>query len=224
MSTSLADRLRTETRALHTTAERSSFMRVLLRGRMARTAYCALLRNLHAIYAALEPALARHAGHPLLAPVSLSALRRLSALEHDLRVLHGPAALDALALQPAAACYAARLHDLDAARPELLLAHGYVRYLGDLSGGQMLRGIVAASPAIDGAGAVAFYDFGDPARTRALTQALRAGLASLSVAGTQADELVDEAKLAFALHHRLFEELATEFGLAGDGSQVAPAR
>jgi len=56
LTASLAERLKTETRALHTSAERSTFMGVLLRGRMERPAYCALLRNLHAIYALRDDA------------------------------------------------------------------------------------------------------------------------------------------------------------------------
>ena len=64
LNPSLAERLRTETRELHSTAERSALMNALMCGRMERQAYCALLGNLHAIYAALEPALARHARRP----------------------------------------------------------------------------------------------------------------------------------------------------------------
>lgn len=63
---SLALRLRSETRALHTSAERIAFMRTLLRGRMLLHAYVALRRNLHAIYAALEPALLHHALRPAI--------------------------------------------------------------------------------------------------------------------------------------------------------------
>ena len=66
MIPTLAQRLKAETRALHTAAERSRFMSVLLRGQMGRAPCCALLRNLHSIYAALEPALARRALHPVI--------------------------------------------------------------------------------------------------------------------------------------------------------------
>lgn len=213
MSPSLTERLKTETRALHTAAERSSFMGVLLRGRMERPAYCALLRNLHAIYAALEPAIARHASHPLIAPVHAPALFRTVALASDLEVLHGVEWADELVLQPAAVAYVARLCEVDAMQPGLLLAHAYVRYLGDLSGGQMLRRIVAQSAVLAGERGVAFYDFGDATATRELTHAFRAGLASVSPDEAQTGALLDEAKLAFGLHQRLFDELANDAGL-----------
>ena len=214
MTHRLAHRLKTETRALHTAAERSRFMGVLLRGQMQRSAYLALLHNLHAIYAALEPALVHHAAHPALAPVFAPALFRTNALEHDLHALDQADAPRAAALQPATLAYVSRVHEIDAAEPELLLAHAYVRYLGDLSGGQMLRRIVAQGRSFDGSGAVAFYEFGDAAETHALTQAFRAGLGSIDVAKASEDAIVEEARSAFELHRRLFDELAAACGLA----------
>ena len=232
---SLPARLRSETQALHTAAERSRFMGALLRGRVARPAYCAMLRNLHAIYAVLEPALTRHAQHPALAPVlaqdGMAALWRSAALGADLQQLHGTAWADAISLQAATQRYLQRLHLLDATRPELLLAHAYVRYLGDLSGGQALSRIVASSPILNVGScasaanatpaATAFYDFGDAAQTQALIQAFRAGLGAVVVDAATADALVAEARLAFELHCALFDELAHACGL-GD-AVPAPA-
>jgi len=57
----LAARLRAETSALHTAAERSPFMAELLAGRLDRPAYAALLSNLLLLYQVLESALMRHA-------------------------------------------------------------------------------------------------------------------------------------------------------------------
>ena len=207
----LAERLKTETRALHMAAERSVFMGALLRGRLEPVAYGALLRNLHPIYAALEPALERHAAHPAIAPIYLPSLWRTPALEHDLRIVHGPRWADELALQPVAGAYVERLRELDGSRPDLLLAHAYVRYLGDLSGGQMLSGIVAKSIHRD---AVLFYEFGDALATKDLTRAFRAGLAAVPADDLLADALVGEARLSFGLHQRLFDELAVACGTA----------
>ncbi|GHJ83766.1 hypothetical protein NliqN6_0168 [Naganishia liquefaciens] len=45
--------------------------------------------------------------------------------------------------------FTSRLTDLSAARPALLLAHAYVRYLGDLSGGQLVRSRIRRVYALD---------------------------------------------------------------------------
>jgi heme oxygenase (biliverdin-producing, ferredoxin) len=208
----LAERLRAETRDLHTAAERSPFMAVLLRSRMERPAYAALLRNLLALYAALEPALARHAEHKALAPLDAGRLARLPALRQDLAVIGDSG--DDLPVQPATARYVERLRELDASGSEKLLAHAYVRYLGDLSGGQMLRGIVARSLGLGSDAGVAFYDFGDAAAVSALARRFREGLDAAVI--DDEDAVVEEAKLAFEWHRQLFVELASAHGLPAE--------
>lgn len=205
----LPEALRIETRTLHTQAERSTFMGVLLRGWMQRAPYCAMLRNLHAIYAALEPALQRHADDPQIAPLVMPGLWREARLRHDLDLLHGGDWREALPLQPATLRYVARLDELDRTQPYLLAAHSYVRYLGDLSGGQMLSRIVRDSLELGSGGGTAFYDFGDAAATADLKRMYREALAALPVDAASLTALVAEARLAFELHRELFAELAT---------------
>ena len=185
-------------------------MAVLLRGRMDRAEYAALLRNLHAIYEALEPALSRHEAHPALAPLHLAALARLPSLRDDLARVADPSEATA-ELRPAAVRYVARLHELDAVRPDLLLAHAYVRYLGDLSGGQLLRDIVARSPGLASHAGTAFYEFGDAPAASVLAAAFRASLDRAVI--DDPDAVVAEARLAFTWHRALFDELAQGFGL-----------
>ena len=125
------------------------------------------------------------------------------------------------ALQPATDAYVNRIRELDASTPDLLLAHAYVRYLGDLSGGQMLRGIVAASMPVPEGRGTAFYEFGDAEQTHALTQAFRNGLARVVADPATVSALAAEARCAFELHSRLFDELARAFKL-GDEPAVEP--
>ena len=208
MSPTLNHRLRAETKDLHTAAERAGIMPALLRGELALDRYCALLRNLHALYEAMESALAQHAAHADVAPVFFPALFRQASLADDLAVLHGPGWAERFVLQPATQAYVARLRDLDTTQPALLAAHAYVRYLGDLSGGQMLSKIVARSYGLATDAGSRFYGFGDSAGVRAHLHAFRAGLAALAAPPERIDELVSETRSAFGRHVDLFNELA----------------
>lgn len=200
----LAARLKAETRQLHALAERSGAMADLLHGRLGRGGYCALLRNLHAIYAALEAGLD---SQPPDGRLWRAELRRLPALEQDLDALHPGAWRNQAPLAPAGAAYAARLRELAQTEPTLLLAHAYLRYLGDLHGGQMLARLIRQQAWLDGVDATAFYAFGEPARVEALRQDFRAGLDALQLTEPQADALVAEACEAFRRHQQLFDEL-----------------
>jgi heme oxygenase len=207
-SPGLAERLRSGTRDLHTQTERAGVMPALLRGELPRERYCALLRNLHALYVALESALTQHAAHGEVAPVVFPALFRQHALADDLTVLHGSDWAQSIGLQSAAQHYVERLHGLAAGQPGLLTAHAYVRYLGDLSGGQALRRIVARTYALaDDAGA-RFYDFGPAEAVRMHAQRFRDGLGALGIDVPHMEALVAEARWAFARHGELFEQLA----------------
>lgn len=188
----LSLRLREATQALHREAERAGVMPALLRGQLPRERYVALLVQLEALYAALEPGLARP-GALALDP----RLQRLPALRADLNHLAGEAGRPA-ALAPALA-YAQALQALP---PPLLAAHAYVRYLGDLAGGQVLARIVGRAYGLEREG-LAFYAFdGEPA---ALSAALRAQLDALPA--DLGDALVAQAQDGFRRHVALFEAL-----------------
>lgn len=223
MSLSLAESLKSQTWALHTELERSTLMRSLLRGEMKRTPYCALLRNLHAIYSILEPLLELHAAHPGVAPVFFPELFRSQTLADDLAELHGAGWFEEIAPQPAARRYVQHLGEAVAHRPGLLVAHAYVRYLGDLSGGQMLRRIVAGGlQLIDGRG-TRFYDFGSPAEVALRVRAFRAGLAGLSLQAADVAAIVAEAIASFRLHQELFDELTGAAQSPEQAAGVTPA-
>lgn len=204
----VARALRDGTAALHREAERAGLMGELLRGRISRGGYSALLRNLHALYQSLEAHLIRHAGDPALAGVWLPELAREAALASDLATLHGARWEREIEVQPAMMRYVARLDEVAQATPRLLLAHAYVRYLGDLSGGQIVRRVIASSLALVGDAGQAFYRFSEaPER---LAARLRAALDAIELLPQERARLVDEARLAFGLHIALFEQLAED--------------
>jgi heme oxygenase len=204
---SLSERLRSQTWPAHKRVESTGFVRALLGGQVDRAGYCLLLASLHPIYAALEAALVRRAQHPVIAPVFSPELLRETPLGSDLDHLHGPAWRDELTAQPAARAYAARIAEIEHGEPALLVAHAYVRYLGDLSGGQALRRIVASSLDLAAEAGTRFYDFGSPQQVGAMAQRFRSGLDRIEADPVAREAIVGEATDAFRRHGELFEQL-----------------
>jgi len=223
LTESLGEQLKSATKGLHHEVERGPFMRALLRGKLDRAGYCALLRNLYDIYDALERALDTHAEHPGLKALRLPGLARREVLARDLEALHGPNWAAELELLEAGRRYVKHLRHLSLSAPELLAAHAYVRYLGDLSGGQLLQPIVAKSLKLSNGIGTAFYEFGAPAEASALKQRFRAGLDEVAAAHAgDVSALVNEARTSFELHRSLFGELAQHFvgGTDGHGAKA----
>lgn len=191
----LSARLREETRDAHRLAERGPFIRRLLRGAVSRRDYASFLAALRRLYAALEAGLLAHHEHPCVAPLCWPALWRVAAIDRDLAALLGPEWRAQVALDRYADRHVARLTTLALADPPLLVGHAYTRYLGDLSGGQILRGAVR-SFAPD---AVALYEFAG-LEAAAAAREFRARLDALPLAPRVAAAVVAEARHAFELH------------------------
>jgi heme oxygenase len=205
-SSVLEERLREGTRELHRAVERGALMRALLCGELPSEHYLALLRNLRALYAELETQLRRHATHPEVAAVVFPALFRSQALQADIDSLSSVAKGDP-ALCEATVEYVARLVELGDAQPELLAAHAYVRYLGDLNGGQILRRALTRSACFPHGTGTAFYEFGDDGAIARHTDAFRSGLGALACDSARVRGLVDEARWSFRQHVLVFEQL-----------------
>jgi heme oxygenase len=202
----LAARLRSATRDAHSKAESSAFIQRLAAGNIDRPQYAAFLRGLLAMYTTLEVALERWAAHPAVAPIYFPELNRRTALESDLGDWAGPAWREGAVHSAATDVYVGRLAALASTAPDLLVAHSYVRYLGDLSGGQLLGPVVARALGPDGRGA-AFYAFPAIESIDAFKRRYRAGLDAIPLDEGRGDRIVAEAVHAFSMHELMFQEI-----------------
>jgi len=206
----LSDRLREETSEAHASAERTAVMRRAMRGEIDHDSYVALLRALLVIYDELEEGLERHAAHPALGALmnlDMASLRRRDRLLSDIYELSGGSLRSNVSVARAAMPYAKRLRELTESNPALLAAHAYVRYMGDLSGGQMLRAGVIKGLGLRGPFGLSFFDFPEITDAVAFKNAFRAALDELATSDDLANAIVEEARLGFEMHELLFEQL-----------------
>ena len=155
-----ANSLRERTQALHTRAERSGIINDLLRGKASRYGYALLLRNLLPAYRQMEAGLEQHRQTPGVRAFARREVYRAPALEADLQALYGSEWARSLALLPAGEQYGLRVAAAAEGDGAQLIGHAYARYLGDLSGGQILRRLLARAPGL-GSHELSFYDFPD---------------------------------------------------------------
>ena len=200
----LSEQFRSGSAAEHRSAEASAFMSALVEGRVNAAGYAAYLGRLLPVYQRLE-SVGRELGtdehvRALFDP----ALFRAEAIAADLAHWGGDA-IDS----PATRAYQARIEQT-LADPVRYLGHHYTRYLGDLSGGQVVgRVLERVFQLSDGLG-TAFYRFERIEKVKTYKDGYRARLDALSLSPEEQARVVEEVRVAFALNQQLFDELTAE--------------
>lgn len=207
MSSNLATKLREGTKKAHTMAENVGFVKCFLKGVVEKTSYRKLVANLYFVYSAIEEEMERHKDHPILSKIYFKELNRKKSLEQDLSYYYGSNWREQVAPSPAAQAYVQRIREVSEKEPELLIAQSYTRYLGDLSGGQILKGIAERGMNLTDGQGTAFYHFKDISDEKAFKGTYRQALNDLPIDEATADRIVDEANAAFGMNMNLFQEL-----------------
>ncbi|MDF3297255.1 heme oxygenase (biliverdin-producing) [Streptomyces tropicalis] len=207
--------IRTASRQQHTEAETSAFMSGLLDGRLGREAFTRYTEQLWVVYEALESGPPDLARDPVAGPFVRPELMRLAALERDLAHLRGPDWRAALRTLPATRAYADRIAGCARTWPAGWVAHHYTRYLGDLSGGQVVRDRAERAWGFVRKGdGVRFYVFDRIPNPAAFKRSYRHLLDTVRADEPERGRMVDECRRAFALNTGMFRELAEEFGVS----------
>ena len=213
----LSARLREATSEEHERTESSPFVVALLAGELDRDAYTALLGQSYFFYSVLEEAGERWRGDAVVGPFVSDALLRRSALEADLAWLRGPGWRDEIAPLPATGRYVDRLQQVCFSSRSAFVAHHYTRYLGDLSGGQIIRSKLRAIYGLTGDG-VRFYLFDQIAKPKVFKDSYRALIDAVPWAGGEQSNLLAEANEAFRLNRAVFDDLGKALGVGWVGS------
>ena len=163
----------------HKNAERQEFVKVLMSGNISDELYATFLYNQHIQYNILEAVAMTHGllPHP--------ALRRAPSILQDFSELwkkqEVPPTLESTTE------YLEHIRKI-MGDPEKVMAHIYVRHMGDLSGGQMI------AKRVPGSGK--YYQFGD--EPDKIKEAIRTKLD---------DSMADEAKICFEFATKFFEQM-----------------
>ncbi|BAS58263.1 heme oxygenase [Leptolyngbya boryana NIES-2135] len=207
MSSNLATKLREGTKKAHTMAENTGFIACFLKGTVEKESYRKLVANFYFVYSAMEEEMRRHKDHPILSKIYFPELERKETLEQDLAYYFGKNWRDQVAPSDATQSYVARIHQVGQSNPELLIAHSYTRYIGDLSGGQILKKIAQNGMNLTEGEGTNFYEFKHISDEKAFKKEYRARLDSMDIDEATADRIVEEANDAFGMNMHMFKEL-----------------
>jgi heme oxygenase len=198
--------LREGTRADHAAAETERFIDQLMSGALNRAAYADLAAQQLAVYEALEEATSAIRTDDRSARLVFDELARVPAIERDLAFLYGPSWKDQIRILPATREYADRVREVGGSLPHYAV-HAYTRYLGDLSGGQIIKRMMERHYGLADGG-LAFYTFPDIPKVKTFKDTYRDRLDQLALGPDEVATTVSEAQLAFRLNRAVFSALA----------------
>jgi heme oxygenase len=212
---SFSSLIRTASHEQHMEAETSTFMSDLLGGRLGVGAYARYTEQLWFVYEALEAGAEKLGSDPVAGGFIRPELFRLRALERDLAHLRGPGWRAELSALPATRVYADRVRECARSWPAGYIAHHYTRYLGDLSGGQIIRDRAERTWGFEKKGdGVRFYVFEEIPNPAAFKRGYRELLDAVRADDLEKQRIVAECKRAFALNTNVFRALGEEFPLS----------
>lgn len=207
MVTNLAEQLRQGTTKSHSMAENVRFVKSFLGGVVDKKSYRTLVANLYFVYSAIEEEMMRNQNHPSIKLIYFPELNRKKSLQKDLEYYYG---LDwEQSVQPSAITqmYVERIHDIGKHQPELLISHAYTRYIGDLSGGQILKNIAKKAMHLSGDEGTEFYVFREISNEKDFKNAYKNALDLIPITDGQVSLIISEANVAFNLNMKMFQEL-----------------
>lgn len=207
MSTNLAQKLREGTTKSHSMAENVSFVKSFLSGVVDKKSYRKLVANLFFVYQAIEQELEKNKNHVTIKPIYFTELKREDSLSKDLEYYYGCNWQQEVSPSVATKVYVERIHSIGENQPELLIAHAYTRYMGDLSGGQILKNIAQNAMNLSGTDGTCFYNFDQIKDDSLFKENYRNALNNVPLNNNQISQIITEANISFNLNMKMFQEL-----------------
>ena len=208
MTTQFSKEIKEGTKKSHSAAENTKFVASFLKGVLDPEEYRKLITNFWYVYETMELRL-QESDDPFVKELKQwnVLLFRTAFIQRDLKYYYGPFWREKQIPTEACNKYCHRINEIAEKDPYLLIAHHYTRYIGDLSGGQILKGIAkkALNPP-EGEG-LHFYDFPMIEDAKAFKTEYRSTLDNLDLTREQKDALVEEANYAFKLNMDMFNEM-----------------
>uniref|UniRef100_A0A3Q2PDW5 heme oxygenase (biliverdin-producing) n=1 Tax=Fundulus heteroclitus TaxID=8078 RepID=A0A3Q2PDW5_FUNHE len=208
-SADLSEMLAAGTKESHTKTEISQLGRDFYRGIVKKDILKKGIEALYFIYSAMEDELERNKDHPYIAPIYFpTELYRREALAKDLQYFYGADWESLISPSAATKLWVKRIHEVGKKDPGMLVAHCYVRYIGDLSGGHLLNNVAKKVLRLPSTGeGLKFYQFEGITSHKGFKQLYRSKLNEVDAEMETKMSIVEEANRAYGYSLKVIAEL-----------------
>ncbi len=200
-------RLRKSVWNLHSMADSSSLTQDIKEAKTTVEDMKKITASLFYIYKALEEEIEKNKNERGVKDIYFKELFRVPNLIKDLEFYFGKNYEDIIYPTVATQLYVSRIKLASSFKPYLLIAHSYVRYMGDLSGGQMIKEMIKESLGLSSNEGVMFYEFEDIENPTEFKKLYRERLDNLDLSEEELQDIMKEANIAFLHNINLFREI-----------------
>jgi len=145
--------------------------------------------------------------HPLVRSVDLSAcIRRTEGFESDLEFFLGADWKNIIKPSATTTAYCARLNQITAENPLLLIAYIHSMYLGLLAGGQMIKRIMRRTLGVKDGEGLRIFDFVCDSRIQ-LKKAFMTSINELPLSRDDKEAIVKEKVIVFRMNNLIIENI-----------------
>ncbi len=208
---SIAMMLREGTAEKHQETEKVPYLRAIFRGGLDAQTYTYQLESLLYVYTKMEALFRLNQDHPILSKLYFPELFREDSLKKDIETFRSKFGVKIRgSVSPKTQSYMDHIDRINNTNPMLLAAQAYVRYLGDLSGGQAIQKVITKTFSLSEEEGTEFYKFPLIADLQSFKGIYRTALDTLPLNEVGKVELLDESKKVFDLNKELFMELESD--------------
>lgn len=195
----------------HDESEGADFMANIMRGKATLDDYAQLVAQHFFMYEALEDVVDQVAEDSAFKPFHDENLTRRQTLVEDLEQLFGSDWKSQISPVPATVAYAERIREVGTEGWIAgIIAHHYTRYLGDLSGGQMIARRVTGQHGFENGEKTKFYNFAELGSLDDFKNRYREALDKLGETLNDDDKkrMMDEVRAAYRFNTDVFIDMA----------------
>lgn len=208
---SIALMLREGTAEKHQETEKVPYLRAIFRGGLDPQTYTYQLESLLYVYTFMEKLFRDYKDDMILSKLFFPQLFRENLIKEDIETFQTKFGTKLRGIiSPKTHCYLEHIEAAAKKNPMLLTAQAYVRYLGDLSGGQAIQKVIAKTFGLEGQEGTRFYQFPEIEDLQAFKGIYRTALDTLPLNEEEKRALLEEAKNVFDLNKDLFVELESD--------------
>ena len=207
----LITKIRKNTGALHSAAEKSGILKRIVDGNASVDSYVEYLFNLSEMYKAIEEAIENNKDNEIVKEFSTPELYRHKLIEKDLEyfIKDNSQKYELLASTVA---FVERMQEISNTNPELVIAHAYTRFIADLFGGRTFVSLLGVNYKVPAEG-LNYYNCDAIQNIRAYVMGYATKINNINLSEELEEKLIVEVSNSYIYNMAISQELEAKLYL-----------